>query len=118
VILPLFLGVIIYLYKFKFSCKDDFFILDYIKYNLPDGLWTFAFANYIFYIWQDSTSKQIKKIWFSIPIITSFIFEFAQVNFIDGTFDILDLMAYTVGYILAVLLYDKPQKFLSAKERT
>lgn len=88
---------------------DDLFILDYIKYNLPDGLWTFAFANYLFYIWQDSTNKRIKRIWFSIPIIVSFIFEFSQINLIGGTFDIVDLMAYTTGYILAVLLYDKPK---------
>jgi glycopeptide antibiotics resistance protein len=106
VILPLFGGIIIYLYRFKSPCNLP--VYDWIKYNLPDGLWTFAFANCIFYIWQDSTNRKQKKYWFYIPIITSFTFEFTQINLIYGTFDILDLAAYTVGYILAILLYDKP----------
>jgi glycopeptide antibiotics resistance protein len=104
VILPLFGGIIIYYCKFNLSRSYGLFIPDWIKYNLPDGLWTFAFANCMFYIWKNSESKQ-KLIWFYVPVIFSIIFEFSQINLIPGTFDILDLVACIIGYIFSVLLY-------------
>lgn len=80
---------------------------NWLKYNLPDGLWIFSYVLISFHIWKYKITLQNFFWVFIIPIIAIFS-EFLQaLEIIPGTFDFLDLLFYTIGIFLPFFFYQK-----------
>lgn len=93
---------------FQISSFKSLTVPSWIKFNLPDGLWTFAFLSFILIIWQ----RQIHICnagWIMFPIAIAIILEFFY-----GTFDPLDICAIIVASFLS-LLHPKNKYFLTIK---
>lgn len=104
IILPLTVGCGIYVLLRKSSIffietwipyyLPDSELIEFIKYNLPDGLWLYSLTNLMIMVWGNKISGQ-SLIWIcSIPIL-GFLTEILQANHLfQGTYDINDLMVY------------------------
>ena len=71
-------------------------------YILPDGLWMFSYCLIIGSIWD----FRISRCWFMLTLLlfVAIIFEFLQyIHVIPGTFDNLDIIAYTIAFFLGAL---------------
>jgi hypothetical protein len=116
VILPILIGVLIYAFFRKTSgliaserwglhwmTKAKFSIPDFVKYNLPDGLWLYAFTNFNILIWKNQITKN-SFIWiFLIPFL-GISTEILQYNgLFIGTYDTLDLVVYVLATALSFL---------------
>lgn len=77
---------------------------DWFIYNLPDGLWVFGLTFFLTTIW--ATNNDFKaNLWKKSPIIIAVLHEFAQINSnISGTFDIMDIFFYLIGFLLSLLI--------------
>lgn len=76
-------------------------------YNLPGGLWIFAFANACFLFLSDRQcdySKKIIAILFSIVCLLEFM---QLIHLTDGRFDFLDLLVYALASLGSYLLVYK-----------
>lgn len=90
----------------------DISIPDWFIYNLPDGLWVFGLTSLLSEIWKDTNNFQ-SAIWMTSPIIIAILHEFLQFNSsISGTFDIMDIFFYLIGYSLSLIIN---HFFLTAK---
>jgi len=113
VVLPIVLGSTIYfqfrgyhsdLIPFHLRIRD--FFPDWVKYNLPDGLWLFAFLSAISIIWSRDCQSS-KMIWIILAMILSIVSEiFQYFEILPGTFDICDLIAYFLAMSLFLLAND------------
>ena len=122
VLLPLFLGLSIYLFlrnvkilivskyikipNFNFSNHQIIRTIqkyDFVIYNLPDALWLYSLLSFILIIWKNKKSKQ-KWFWFSIASLIALCLEIGQkYHLVIGTFDILDIMSFIL--IILILIY-------------
>jgi len=69
----------------------------WIKYNVPDGLWLYAFLSALFFIWKEKFSGQL-FIWLILAIFICFFFEISQAyGIFPGTFDWYDMLAYSIA---------------------
>jgi hypothetical protein len=76
---------------------------NWIKYNLPDGLWMYAFLSTIFIIWKSQISKHFVA-WLLLAIIMSFFLEILQgLHLIPGTYDWFDMLAYAISIFIFIL---------------
>jgi hypothetical protein len=74
---------------------------DWIAYNLPDGLWLFAFTLTLAGAWSEEESWTF-HVWFGVPLGLAFGMELAQLaRAVEGTFDRCDLIAYAAAAWLA-----------------
>lgn len=114
---PLIFGIAIYaLWRgiFLFDPMQSIFPLqestqlpNWIKFNLPDGLWFYAFLSTIFCIWKDMDNGYL-IIWLLVAMIMSAFLEIGQAcKVIQGTFDFNDLLAYFAGSIFFFLNFHK-----------
>lgn len=119
--IPLFIGGMIYF----FARPNSIYFLDWIntfvsieskielpnwiQYNLPGGLWTFAFTNFILIIWDYEVSKK-SIIWVFTPLIIGVISET-----VFGTFDLIDLLFIVIGATLPIAKNIKNQNSYSLK---
>ncbi|TND10254.1 MAG: Uncharacterized protein FD123_502 [Bacteroidetes bacterium] len=123
-VLPLFAGGMLYvLYRPLtlrfFACIQNTaaenFLLDlretaggisfpgWIIYNLPCGLWLFAFVNALFLF---RASRSVIMLAVAFPLLS----ELAQATgWLSGTFDILDLLAYSAGAGCGLFLFRRKQ---------
>lgn len=99
VILPIAIGLVIYKYK------NEAFINAWIKYNLADGLWVFSFSSCMLYVWAGERKTPTKIFWVLIPMLSAVGFELSQFIFNIGTFDILDILWYGLGYLLSICIF-------------
>ncbi len=88
----------------KYTIPMRGFFPKYIIYNVPDGLYIFAFTNFL--LFMNNRLKWYQMIFVgSIPFIVFSISElFQYYNIISGTFDILDIIFYKIGFILALFI--------------
>jgi hypothetical protein len=122
VILPLSLGLLIYL-----TGRDDNVIIvkwigklayikmpNWVNYNLPDGLYSFALMSTSTLIWSRNNQSKIKKIWEIILILFLLAYEILQkYHIINGTFDILDIIfiiIFIILYFFISRILDKQNK--------
>ena len=77
-------------------CQSYFF-----KYNFPDAAWAFALAAAVELLVEDE-SKITRGIYLSAVFAIIFALEILQINFIRGTFDILDLIWEVIAACIAV----------------
>jgi hypothetical protein len=120
VLVPLLLGSIIYIFcrEPNFNLVNWFGLNEILKdlnvranlpnwviYNLPDGLWVFAFTYLVLFIFGFKFRKGFIFLTLFSPIIISLISEIGQLyDFMQGTFDLLDVLFYLIGFLLPVLL--------------
>lgn len=113
--IPLTIGTAIYLLfrnltYFSFAdlsspLLNSHLIPNWILFQLPDALWAYAFCSCIIAIWKKSS---LLTGWLLAAFIAALTLEFAQLAFIvPGTFDWLDIGAYSVGFIVAFLVSRK-----------
>lgn len=111
VLLPLILGICIY----EIARPESTIVLprtgvtkilklpSWVIYNVPDGLWLFSFLNCLYIIWYKS-SIRTKMIWIMSVFLLALLTEVLQkFHFIPGTFDINDILAYSLALILSTV---------------
>ncbi len=76
---------------------------DWIIYSLPSGLWIYSFTFCLTYLWSDSKSK-FRLIWIMIGPILGIGSEIMQrLKLIPGTYDVMDIVVYTIFSIMAII---------------
>jgi hypothetical protein len=74
-------------------------------YSLPDGLWIFSYVCLIQSIWG-STDGAYKYFWIFIIPVLALILEIGQLlKLYPGTFDIIDLFFYLIGFFLPFTIF-------------
>ena len=113
ILTPITIGILLYAFFREIPLLDPlnktFPLIEkkqnkWIENSLPDGLWLYSLNASFLLIW-----KPIEKlnliIWTSIAFLLSISFEFLQYyEFIDGTFDIIDLFFYTISLISFIVI--------------
>lgn len=75
---------------------------NWVKYNLPDLLWVFSFTSVMLIIWKGIDTK-FKNVYVFLPLFIGIISEFLQYfNPKFGTFDIMDIVFYSLGSIISI----------------
>jgi hypothetical protein len=76
-----------------------------VHYWVPDGMWIYAFTAAMRMIWQsEQADSAFRVIWCLFPITMALASEVGQgAGLISGTFDVLDLVAYVGGFLLACI---------------
>lgn len=83
---------------------------EWIIYNLPNALWASSFILIVDALLKTGSSRQKLLIASIIPAI-GVISELMQFfGFLPGTFDILDVLAYAIPYIIYALIIKTTQK--------
>ncbi len=82
----------------------DFKVVDWVKYNLPDGLWLFSYMFLIDAMWNGESAFLYYFFLYLLPIIaiTSEILQLF--NVIPGVYDTFDLLFYFSAIILFLTL--------------
>ncbi len=76
---------------------------DFIKYNLPDGLWSLSYVLTMLAIWGKVGKENI--IWFCLMPIIALISEFMQLTLImPGQFDLWDVVCYSLPLIILITI--------------
>jgi len=76
----------------------------FIKYNLCDGLWILSGILFFRFIWFNNI--KISQYYVIIFIFIALIHQFLQIiEYIPGTFDIMDIITMVVFALLEQLLY-------------
>lgn len=74
----------------------------WIIYSLPDALWLMSFGLILQMIWKNET-KRTRMIWTIFPCIVAALMElFQATHFINGTFDLVDLLFYFLTTLLLI----------------
>ena len=82
-------------------------IPEWFIFSLPDGIWIFSYVVLMISIWNFNVNKQ-SLFWLAIiPIIAIFSEIFQIFGIISGTFDIIDLSFYLLGFILPFVIFRK-----------
>lgn len=76
---------------------------DFVKYSLPDGLWSIAYFLIMVSIWGKIGKENIT--WFCLMPIIALISEFMQLTSImPGQFDLWDVLCYSLPLIILILI--------------
>lgn len=79
-------------------------VYGWVKYNLPDALWLFAYMFLVDTIWNGSNAKVSFVFIFSMPIV-ALISEILQYyNLLPGVFDWIDIASYVFAILLFIIL--------------
>lgn len=117
VFLPLFLGGMIYwaarpnILAFSHSAIQPFgwaeYLPDWLVFNVPDGLWSYALLSLTFILWQNSRSLNA-LLWLLIAFSLGILLEIAQyLRLISGTFDWLDVFTYLIFNTFSVVQFNR-----------
>ena len=84
---------------------------DFIKYNLPDGLWAFSLTSLIQIIWAPH-EKKLRVFWLFCVLLMIALSELLQkFQIINGVFDWLDLITMIFAFVLSIFILSKYEKF-------
>lgn len=116
VVVPVFIGMLVYMLLRPELLFEGYSVPGWIKYNLPDGLWTFALSSFLYLVWGKERENGV-VLWLFSPLAVSFSFELAQLKF-GGTFDWWDILSYTIGYAISFIVnnfknYKRPNQLIS-----
>ena len=79
-------------------------VYEWVKYNLPAGLWLFAYMFVIDAVWGKDKNCVSMYFLYVLPLL-AVASEFMQfVGLLPGTFDIMDLVSYISATILFVII--------------
>lgn len=76
-------------------CVQDWYIPNFIKFSLPDGLYVAAYILIMDYIWQDDENFIKHIVISSVPLFTIISEILQYFKLVKGTFDNIDLIFYT-----------------------
>ena len=77
----------------------------WVRFHLPDFLWAYSFSFIFLAIWRDNKSLNF---WIAAAFLVSIKLETAQLSHhFPGTFDWIDLVAYTSGFLTSILIDKK-----------
>ena len=83
---------------------DNFIFINFIRYNLPDGLWLFSGCLILRSIWNKN--NKMSQIYVIAFILFAFLFEIGQYfNITPGTFDIIDLFTMGIFALFEQFIY-------------
>ena len=86
------------------------YLPNWVIFSLPGGLWMFACTSIIMIVWKNELNKQ-SLLWLLIMPILSILSEFTQLfHLINGTFDIIDVTIYLIGFLLPIIIYSNFKK--------
>lgn len=82
---------------------SNILVNDFVRYNLPDGLWVLAYMLIIDVL--KNNEQRFMKLWWVLYLPTiALISEIMQLtSLIEGTFDYLDLLCYLIPIILYLI---------------
>lgn len=83
---------------------------DFIKYSLPDGLYCAAYLFIMDAIWREEKGPTKYIILSTIPVITISSELLQYFGFIRGTFDLADLICYTVPSLIFLMIEFKRRR--------
>ncbi len=128
--MPIIVGLIIYLFfrnhiynyeqwlnlisikKYLLHITEGLVIPNFIKFNLPDGLWFYSFLSFLCILWKFVGYKKDFYIIFICCFFTPFIIEILQLfKFISGTFDMKDILTFFISGSLVIILQLKSINF-------
>lgn len=72
-----------------------------LLYSVPEGMWAFSFLYVILWIWRGNMARPMALVSIFCAVIVIEGSEIAQLSFLQGTFDINDLICNAVGIALA-----------------
>lgn len=76
----------------------------WIKYNLPAGLWLFAYMFVIDAVWGKDKNRVSMYFLYVLPLL-AVASEFIQfVGLLPGTFDVMDLLSYVSAILLFLII--------------
>ena len=82
----------------------------WVIFSLPGGLWMFACTSLILIVWKNELNKQ-SLFWLFIMPFLSILSEFTQLfHLINGTFDIIDITIYLIGFLLPIIIFSNFNK--------
>jgi len=88
----------------EFSFVKSINLPNWVIFNLPDGLWSYAFCSFFFWGWKEKLSKSI--IYFIPPFGIPLFLELLQLTpFVSGTFDMVDLYYSIIGFTLSYIVF-------------
>jgi hypothetical protein len=110
VIFPLLIGLTLYTLSGRLIFPLNLLLrqpIDYtyrlpnlILFNLPDGLWSYAFMSFIILLWRNDSYKNR---WIIVVFMVSLGWELGQkIGFINGTFDWLDCLFILIFNVLSI----------------
>lgn len=114
VLMPLLLGGFIYLAArptaLTFVNYSPFLwtksLLNWVVYNLPDGLWSYAFMSFTLILWQKNDSLNA-KLWLIIAFSLGVSLEIGQYfHVISGTFDWFDILTYLIFNLISIVQFN------------
>ncbi|WP_323787896.1 hypothetical protein [Psychroserpens sp.] len=96
----------------------NYHLSEWIKFNLPDLLWVFGFTSVMLIIWKEIQS-QVKMLYIILPLVIAETSEIVQ-YFIPtfGTFDFKDIIFYSIGWILSILILKTINQLKNEKQIT
>lgn len=81
--------------------KHNVNLPNWVKYNLPDGIWMYSVTSLMVFLWQKKVNYNSLG-WIISGIIIAVVIEFFQkFGFFPGTFDWMDLCFYIIAFIFA-----------------
>lgn len=129
VIFPIFLGIIIYFFyrtedlniynwlHLQSVSRISYVCPNWLKYNLPDGLWIYSLTTMMIFIWKKKLHLHSLG-WIFSGLIFAIVIEFGQkFGIIIGTFDWMDLTFYIIAFILScfhLISYNKIKLLLTS----
>lgn len=82
----------------------EYYLPNWVKYNLPDLLWVFGFTSVMLIIWNGIEAR-FKSFYIFLPLFIGVMSEILQYfNPKYGTFDLLDIIFYSLGSITSILI--------------
>jgi len=84
--------------------NSSLIIPSWFKYNLPGGLWVFAYANLCFLFLNTGTKNYYKKILLLLFTIVTSLEILQLLNITDGRFDVFDITFYAFGALASFII--------------
>ena len=97
------LGLTDYIESFRKNA-DTLSVYGWFKYNMPAGLWLFAYMFIIDSVWGKEKNNTKKVYLYALPVV-AIVSEIMQyVSILPGTFDIMDLLCYALAILIFTII--------------
>jgi hypothetical protein len=78
---------------------------DWFLFSLPDGLWVCSYVTLLLLLWSNRISSK-NLVWIVlIPFIALFSELGQYLDLVKGTFDIMDVTTYLIGFLIPLFVF-------------